>query len=69
MKENVNAKYLKLALEMMNNEQLNHFQKEVTVRMDYLKTHLIEHEIDTEAFTAIKEEYTALKEIQSKIKF
>jgi hypothetical protein len=69
MKENVNAKYLKLALEMMNNEQLTHFQKEVTVRMDYLKTHLIEHDVDTEAFTVIKEEYSALKDICSKIKF
>ena len=66
MKESVNAKYLKLALEIMNNEQLTHFQKDLDIRMDYLKTHLIEHDIDTEAFATIKEEYAVLKEIRSK---
>jgi hypothetical protein len=66
MKESINAKYLKLALEIMNNEQLTHFQKDIDIRMEYLKTHLIEHELDTDAFNKIKEEYTILKEIRSK---
>lgn len=67
MKESVNAKYLKLALEIMNNEQLTHFQEDLDIRMNYLKTHLIEHDIDTEAFAVIKEEYAILKEIRNKI--
>jgi hypothetical protein len=66
MKEKVNAKFLKLALDLMNDQQLNHFQADIDERMDYLKTKLMEHALSEEASSETKEEYAALKEIRSK---
>jgi hypothetical protein len=66
MREKVNAKFLKLALEIMNDEQLKYFAVDLEERMDYLKTKLIENNESQELSLEIKEEYAALKEIRSK---
>jgi hypothetical protein len=66
MREKVNAKFLKLALEMMNEDQLKYFAVELDERTEYLKTKLMEHELSEEDSSNTKEEYAALKEIRSK---
>jgi hypothetical protein len=65
MKEKVNAKFLKLALDLMNDQQLKYFAVEIEDRIDYLKTKLIE-DTNQESSIEIKEEYAALKEIRGK---
>ncbi|MEY4331542.1 MAG: hypothetical protein RLZZ196_280 [Bacteroidota bacterium] len=65
MKEKVNAKFLKLALDLMNDQQLKYFADEIEDRMDYLKTKLIE-DANQESSIEIKEEYAALKQIRGK---
>lgn len=62
MREAVNARFLKLALDIMNDQQLKHMALEIEERMDYLKTLLIESE--DKPSSAIREEYAALKEIR-----
>ena len=66
MREKVNAKFLKLALEMMNEDQLKYFAVELDERTDYLKTKLIEFDLSEEDSSNTKEEYAVLKEIRSK---
>jgi adenylate kinase len=62
MKEKVNAKFLKLALDLMNDQQLKHFALELEDRMEQLKTKLIEN--NNEEFAVdIREEYVVLKDI------
>ena len=62
MKEKVNAKFLKLALDLMNDQQLKHFALELEDRMEQLKTKLIEN--NNEEFAVdIREEYLVLKDI------
>ena len=62
MKEKVNAKFLKLALDLMNDQQLKHFALELEDRMEHLKTKLIEN--NNEEFAVdIREEYVVLKDI------
>jgi len=62
MKEKVNAKFLKLALDLMNEKQLKHFALELEDRMEQLKTKLIEN--NNEEFSVdIREEYVVLKDI------
>ena len=62
MKEKVNAKFLKLALDLMNDQQLKHFAKCLEYRMEQLKTKLIEN--NNEEFSVdIREEYVVLKDI------
>ena len=62
MKEKVNAKFLKLALDLMNDQQLKHFALELEDRMEQLKTKLIEN--NNEEFSVdIREEYVVLKDI------
>ena len=66
MKEQVQARFLKLALDLMNDQQLKHFEFDLQERMDYLKTYLIEQVESGEAASVVKEEYKTLKEIRSK---
>ena len=66
MKEQVQARYLKLALDLMNDQQLKHFEFDLQDRMDYLKTFLIEQVGSDEAAEIVREEYKTLKEIRSK---
>ena len=66
MKEQVQARFLKLALDLMNDQQLKHFEFDLQERMDYLKTFLIEQVESDEAASVVKEEYKTLKEIRSK---
>jgi hypothetical protein len=66
MKEQVQARFLKLALDLMNDQQLKHFEFDLQERMDYLKTSLIEQVESGEAAEIVKEEYKTLKEIRSK---
>ena len=62
MKEKVNVKFLKIALELMNEHQLKHFALELEDRMEQLKTKLIEN--NNEEFSVdIREEYVVLKDI------
>lgn len=63
MREAVNARFLKIALDIMNDQQLKHMALDIEERMDYLKTLLIESE--DKLSSAIREEYMALKEIRS----
>jgi orotidine-5'-phosphate decarboxylase len=66
MKEQVQARFLKLALDLMNDQQLKHFEFDLQERMDYLKTFLIEQVGSEEAAEIVREEYKTLKEIRSK---
>jgi hypothetical protein len=66
MKEQVQARFLKLALDLMNDQQLKHFEFDLQERMDYLKTYLMEHSESSESAEIVKEEYKTLKEIRSK---
>ena len=66
MKEQVQARFLKLALDLMNDQQLKHFEFDLQERMDYLKTFLIEQVESSESAEIVKEEYKTLKEIRSK---
>ncbi len=66
MKEQVQARFLKLALDLMNDQQLKHFEFDLQDRMDYLKTFLIEQVASEEAAEIVREEYKTLKEIRSK---
>ena len=66
MEERVHARYLKLALDLMNDQQLKHFEFDLQERMDYLKTFLMEQVESSEAAEIVREEYKTLKEIRSK---
>lgn len=66
MEERVHARYLKLALDLMNDQQLKHFEFDLQERMDYLKTFLMEQVASDEAAEIVREEYKTLKEIRSK---
>lgn len=65
MKEKVNAKFLKLALNLMNDQQLKCFQIELDEKMDNLKIKLMEDELSEEESSNIREEYVILKEIRN----
>lgn len=64
MREYANARYLKIALDLMTAQQLMYIADDIDQRMDKLKTSLIE-ETDDAICKSIKEEYMALKEIRS----
>ena len=65
MKEQVLNRFLKLAFDYMNDQQLRAMAAEIEERMDYLKTYLIEHAEFNEAAKAVKEEYMTLKDLRS----
>ena len=57
---------MRLAIEIMNENQLKYFAVELDERTECLKTRLMEHELSEEESSNTKEEYAALKEIRSK---
>jgi len=65
MKEQVQARILKLALDLMNDPQLKTMAAEIEERMDYLKTYLMEHSESSESAEIVKEEYKTLKDLRS----
>jgi hypothetical protein len=65
MKEQVLNRFLRLAFDYMNDQQLRAMAAEIEERMDYLKTYLIEHTEFNEAAKAVKEEYMTLKDLRS----
>lgn len=67
MKEQVLNRFLKLAFDYMNDQQLKTMALEIENRMDYLKIYLIEHSQCIESAEAVKEEYMLLKELRSYI--
>jgi len=64
MEANVVNRFLKLALDLMNDQQLKHFEADLNERMDHLKTYLIEHSQSEESAKIVKDEYTTLKTIR-----
>ena len=65
MKEQVLNRFLKLAFDMMNDQQLRAMAAEIEERMDYLKTYLMEHSESSESAEIVKEEYKTLKDLRS----
>lgn len=64
METNIISRFLKLALDMMNDQQLKLFEADLDARMDYLKTYLIEHSQSEESAKIVKDEYITLKTIR-----
>lgn len=64
METNIISRFLKLALDMMNDQQLKLFEADLDERMDYLKTYLIEHSQSEESAKIVKDEYITLKTIR-----
>jgi hypothetical protein len=65
MKEQVLNRFLKLAFDYMNDQQLKAMAAEIEERMDYLKTYLMEHSESSESAEIVKEEYKTLKDLRS----
>jgi hypothetical protein len=65
MKEQVLNRFLKLAFDYMNDQQLKTMAAEIEERMDYLKTYLMEHSESSESAEIVKEEYKTLKDLRS----
>lgn len=61
MEVHVVNRYLKLALDMMNDQQLKHFTEDINQRMDSLKTYLMEHSQSQDSAKITKDEYNTLK--------
>lgn len=67
MKEQVLNRFLKLAFDYMNDQQLKTMALEIENRMDYLKIYLMEHTEFNQTAETVKEEYMLLKELRSYI--
>jgi len=65
MKEQVLNRFLKLAFDYMNDQQLRIMAAEIEERMDYLKTYLMEHSESSESSEIVREEYKTLKDLRS----
>lgn len=65
MKEQVLNRFLKLAFDYMNDQQLKTMAAEIEERMDYLKTYLMEHSESSESAEIVREEYKTLKDLRS----
>lgn len=65
MKEQVLNRFLKLAFDYMNDQQLKAMAAEIEERMDYLKTYLMEHSESSESAEIVREEYKTLKDLRS----
>lgn len=64
IKEKVTTKFLKTALNTMNDDQLKSFEYDINCRMEYLKDKLMNTQCDVTAFE-IREEHAVLKQIRS----
>jgi len=67
MKELILNRFLKLAFDCMNDDQLKTMTLEIENRMDYLKTYLMEHTEFNQTAETVREEYMLLKELRSYI--
>ena len=65
MKEQVLNRFLRLAFDYMNDQQLRAMAAEIEERMDYLKTYLMEHSESSESAEIVREEYKTLKDLRS----
>jgi hypothetical protein len=65
MKEQVLNRFLMLAFDYMNDQQLKTMAAEIEERMDYLKTYLMEHSESSESAEIVREEYKTLKDLRS----
>ena len=65
MKEQVLNRFLKLAFDYMNDQQLRIMAAEIEERMDYLKTYLMENSESSESAEIVREEYKTLKDLRS----